>query len=192
MAENNSDNNKSVSRRRFLCAAAAGLSSIIGTFVMAGVSDKKRYWQINTQKCIECERCAVECVLSPSAVKCLHIYQKCGYCDLCSGYFIQGATTLDTAAENQLCPTGALKRTFIEEPYFEYTVDENLCIGCGRCVKNCRAFGNASLVLQIRQDLCVNCNQCKIALACPAQAISEVSEDNLYMLDSKIEAKDKS
>jgi len=192
MAQNNSDKNNSLSRQRFLYAAVASLSSIVGTFVLAGVSDKKHYWQINTQKCMECERCAVECVLSPSAVKCLHIYQKCGYCDLCSGYFIQGATTLDTAAENQLCPTGALKRTFIEEPYFEYTVDEKLCIGCGRCVKNCRAFGNASLVLQIRQDLCVNCNQCKIALACPAQAISEVSADNLYMLGNKIEAKNRS
>jgi electron transport complex protein RnfB len=188
--QNNSKNNSNktkMSRRGFFTRAIITTGSIIAGAVLAD-NKSKSYWQIDPSKCIECELCASECVLKPSAVKCLHQYQKCGYCDLCSGYFIQGATRLDTGAENQLCPTGALQRTFIEEPYFEYLIDEELCIGCGRCVKNCRAFGNASLVLQVRHDLCVNCNQCKIALACPAQAFRKVVEPDLYMLDRQQEA----
>ncbi|MBF0543074.1 MAG: ferredoxin [Candidatus Riflebacteria bacterium] len=143
-------------------------------------------WQLDPQKCIQCEKCAAECVLTPSAVKCVHIFKKCGYCDLCSGYFIKGATNLNTAAENQLCPTGALKRTYVEEPFFQYTIDEALCLGCGKCVKNCRAFGNSSLILQIKHDLCLNCNQCKIALSCPSGAFKRVSAQSPYLFDGKI------
>lgn len=184
MSENKKDKN-TISRRKFLTSSIVGIGSVFTAFALTQNSTKNSYWQIDPQKCIECERCSTECVLALSAVKCMHVYEKCGYCDLCSGYFKKGATTLDTAAENQLCPTGALKRTFIEEPYFEYMVDEKLCIGCGRCVKNCRAFGNASLVLQIRHDICVQCNECRIATACPAQAIQRVSNDKIYLLDRK-------
>ena len=42
-------------------------------------------------------------------------------------------------------PDRAIRRTFVEEPYFEYTIDERLCIGCGKCVKGCNTFGNGSL-----------------------------------------------
>ena len=138
-------------------------------------------WQLDPAKCIQCGNCATSCVLNPSAVKCMHLYEKCGYCDLCSGYFIQGATRLNTGAENQLCPTGALERKFIEEPYFEYKVIDRLCVGCGRCVETCSAFGNASLILQVRHDLCLNCNECAIAVACPAQAFYKVQAKNPYL-----------
>lgn len=131
-------------------------------------------WQIDVDKCIQCGLCATTCVLTPSAVKCVHVFSHCGYCDLCSGYFIKDARNLDTAAENQLCPVGAIKRRFIEDPYFEYTIDEDLCLGCGRCVKSCAAYGNGSLTLQVRHDRCVNCNECSIARQCPAGAFSRV------------------
>jgi electron transport complex protein RnfB len=178
-----------ITRRGLFSRSLLAAGSLLTGLSLASGKEEKFYWQLDPKKCIECELCSSECVLKPSAVKCMHIYQKCGYCDLCSGYFIQGATTLDTAAENQLCPTGALQRTFIEEPYFEYLVDENLCVGCGRCVKNCRAFGNASLILQVRHDLCVNCNECRIGLACPSQAFKRVPASELYLMDSKIEVK---
>ncbi len=188
------DNNKSkkasgISRRQFLYWLAAGTASVwtLGKVWVPQVS--AHTWQIDPLKCIQCEKCATACVLQPSAVKCFHLYAKCGYCDLCSGYFIQGATTLDTAAENQLCPTGALRRKFIEEPYFEYYVDKDLCIGCGRCAKTCRAFGNSSLMLQVSHDLCVNCNQCAIALACPADALQRVPVDSPYLLDIDVKEK---
>lgn len=139
-------------------------------------------WQLDPKKCVQCGRCATACVMSPSAVKCVHAYAICGYCDLCSGYFIEKATKLDTAAENQLCPTSAIKRTFIEDPYFEYTIIEDRCIGCGKCVKGCAAFGNGSLYLQVRHDRCKNCNICAIAEVCPAQAFKRVPVSEPYIL----------
>jgi electron transport complex protein RnfB len=119
--------------------------------------------------------------MTPSAVKCIHVYDMCGYCDLCGGYFRPEVKELTTAAENQLCPTSAIRRKFIEDPYFQYDIDEALCIGCGKCVKGCGSFGNGSLQLQVRHDLCQNCNQCAIAVACPADAFSRVPADNPYI-----------
>jgi electron transport complex protein RnfB len=105
----------------------------------------------------------------------------CGYCDFCPGYLRQGAKTYNTGAENQLCPTGAIKRKFIEEPYFEYTIDEKLCDGCSKCVKGCVDFGNGSLYLQIMQNLCVGCNQCAIARKCPSDAVIRVPATEPYI-----------
>jgi electron transport complex protein RnfB len=146
------------------------------------LANRQFVWQLDPAKCIQCGRCATNCVLTPSAVKCTHVYAMCGYCDLCGGYFKPGTSTLTTAAENQLCPTNALKRHFIEEPFFEYTIDEELCIGCGKCVKGCGAFGNGSLQLQVRHDRCVNCNHCSIARNCPAEAFSRVPAGDPYLL----------
>ena len=139
-------------------------------------------WQIDPDVCVQCGNCETECVLAPSAVKCVHAFDVCGYCDLCSGYLQQGATALNTSAESRLCPTDAIIRTYIEDPYYEYVIDEALCIACGRCVKGCSAFGNGSLFLQIRHDRCVNCNACSIARRCPSGAIRRVSADTPYLL----------
>jgi electron transport complex protein RnfB len=112
----------------------------------------------------------------------------CGYCDLCGGYFRPETKDLTTAAENQLCPTSAIKRKYIEDPFFQYDIDEALCIGCAKCVKGCGSFGNGSLQLQVRQNLCDNCNECAIARDCPAGAFSRVPSDSPYIFsgyDSK-------
>lgn len=174
------------SRRKFLREGfwTAGLAALAaaGAAVFAKSGKKKYVWQIDPEKCIACGNCATHCVLNESAVKCVHAYAMCGYCDLCTGYFVPEPKALDTAAENQLCPTGAIKRTFVEDPYFEYTIDEELCIGCGKCVKGCSAFGNGSLFLQVRHDRCLNCNECAIAVACPAQAYKRVPADDPYLL----------
>lgn len=139
-------------------------------------------WQIDPFKCVQCGRCADRCVKTPSAVKCVHAYDLCGYCDLCGGYLKPDAIAQATGAESQLCPTAAIKRKFIEEPYFEYEIIEDLCIGCAKCVAGCTAFGNGSLHLQIRHDLCDNCNECAIARVCPADAIIRVPADQPYMI----------
>lgn len=144
-------------------------------------------WQIDPDKCTQCGRCATHCVLTPSAVKCFHSYSICGYCDLCGGYLRPDAKGRNTGAENQLCPTAALKRKFIENPYYQYTVDEKLCIGCGKCVKGCDMFGNGSLYLQVKHDLCVNCNECAIARACPSDAFRRVPVSDPYLLKSNQE-----
>jgi len=137
-------------------------------------------WQIDPLLCTQCGQCETNCVMTLSAVKCMHSFEMCGYCDLCSGFLRQGVKILDTAAENQLCPTAAITRKFVEEPYFEYTIDEKLCNACGKCVKGCTDFGNGSLHLQIKHELCKNCNQCSIAISCPSEAISRVPLSQAY------------
>jgi Na+-translocating ferredoxin:NAD+ oxidoreductase subunit B len=165
----------------FLCGQCAEKESCT---LPEAVASRQYVWQLDPTKCIQCGRCATNCVLTQSAVKCTHVFAMCGYCDLCGGYFKQGTTTLNTGAENQLCPTNAIKRRFIEDPFFEYTIDEELCIGCGKCVKGCVAFGNGSLQLQVKHNLCDNCNQCSIARSCPAQAFSRVPVHDPYLLKS--------
>jgi electron transport complex protein RnfB len=158
-------------------AAVAGIAGIAAT--RAG--RERTVWQIDPEICTQCGKCATECVLQPSAVKCMHAFTMCGYCTLCFGYFEPEAPALNEGGENQLCPTGAIKRTFVEDPYYEYTIDKDLCIGCGRCVKNCTDFGNGSLHLQVRHDLCVNCNDCAIARACPVDALRQIPATQAYL-----------
>jgi len=184
-------NNKNIyqSRRDFVRKAG---KIIVFTPVVAlpviltkKVSASGNVWQIDPHKCTQCGQCKTHCVLTPSSVKCVHAYVMCGYCDLCGGYLRQGVKTISTGAENQLCPTAAITRKFVEEPYFEYTINEDLCDGCGKCVKGCADFGNGSLYLQINQDLCVNCNECAIARNCPSEAISRIPDDMQYLLKEK-------
>jgi len=177
---------KSMERRRFIrsgmqIALGVSLSGLAGFSLLKSTS-KDMVWQLDPFKCVQCGRCATECVVTPSAVKCVHAYNLCGYCDLCGGYLKPDANARSTAAENQLCPTAAIKRRYIEEPYFEYVIDEKLCIGCAKCVAGCTSFGNGSLHLQVRHDLCKNCNECAIARVCPADAFQRVSVDTPYMI----------
>ena len=147
------------------------------------------FWQIDPDKCVQCGKCETECILPQSAVKCVHQYASCGYCDLCRGYLQDKHTGRDTAGENLRCPTDAITRTYIEDPYFEYNIDEEKCIGCGRCVKGCLSFGNGSLFLQVRRDLCKNCNECRIAKSCPADAFVRVPADHPYIYRKPPEVK---
>jgi len=154
----------------------------IGTAAVTNASGQKYVWQIDPIKCNQCGRCATDCVQTPSAVKCIHAYDLCGYCDLCGGYLKPNANKKQTGAENQLCPAAAIERRYIEEPYFEYIINEDLCFGCAKCVKGCDSFGNGSLHLQIRHDLCDNCNECAIARVCPTDAISRVPAEEPYLI----------
>ncbi len=178
------------SRRDFVRKAGKILviAPVIALPIVLGrkVTASGNVWQIDPHKCTQCGQCKTNCVLTPSAVKCMHNYRMCGYCDLCGGYLRQGTKTISTAAENQLCPTAAINRTFVEEPYFQYTINEDLCDGCGKCVLGCKDFGNGSLYLQINQDLCVNCNECAIARNCPSDAISRIPDKEQYIHKEKI------
>jgi Na+-translocating ferredoxin:NAD+ oxidoreductase subunit B len=185
---------KKYDRREFLTNSgrfvlgfgALGLAGLAARNSMGG----QLVWQIDPFKCTFCGRCATHCVLSESAVKCVHAYDLCGYCDLCGGYYKPGVTNLNTGAENMLCPTAAIERKFIEEPYFEYEIKEDLCIGCAKCVAGCTSFGNGSLHLQIRHDRCVDCNECAIARVCPSDAISRVPANQPYLIKGDFVAKD--
>lgn len=177
-----------MNRRNFFSIVLRGATAVGLGGVVAGLVRKARadgtVWQIDPWKCTQCGKCATECVLELSAVKCVHSFDMCGYCRLCSGYFEPQPNNLNTAAENQLCPTGAIFRTYVEDPYYEYTINEPLCVGCAKCVKGCSMFGNGSLQLQIRHDRCLNCNECSIARACPADAIHRVPSALPYKFKS--------
>ena len=184
MAENT--NKKGLNRREFLTRSlqisiGAGLG-LAGIQLFRKSTVDNYVWQLDMKKCIQCGRCATNCVKTPSAVKCIHVYDMCGYCDLCGGYFRPKSKNLTTAAENQLCPTAAIERRFIEEPFFEYHINEDLCIGCGKCVAGCGSFGNGSLQLQVNPHLCDNCNQCSIARNCPTEAFKRVPNSKPYLL----------
>ena len=175
---------KLIKRRQFIKGLARyslgfALAGLLG-FSLKKASNKQWVWQIDSFKCTSCGRCATHCVLNPSAVKALHGYDLCGFCDLCGGYYKPGHIARDTAAENLLCPTNAIERKFVEEPYYEYKVNNELCIGCAKCVAGCTAFGNGALHLQIKHDICSNCNECAIARVCPSDAIKRVPSDKAY------------
>ena len=178
-------NKKNGSRREFVKRAgklAMAVPVLSLPVILAGRTHIKGYvWQIDPFKCTSCEQCKTGCVMTPSAVKCANAFPMCGYCDFCPGFLRQGAKKYETGAENQLCPVGAIKRKFVEEPYFEYAIDEKLCDGCSKCVKACFDFGNGSLYLQIMHNLCLNCNQCAIARICPSDAIIRVPAAEPYM-----------
>jgi electron transport complex protein RnfB len=177
-------------RREFLHDGmrVAGLVALgtTGGFLVGrqGSADDTR-WQLDPNKCVACENCATKCVLDESAVKCMQFFDMCGYCEICTGYFDPNYRELNTAAENQMCPTGAVVRTFVEEKagqkFFEYTIDAAACIGCGKCVKGC-ALMNGSLYLQVDQERCLNCNECAIAASCPTQAFDRVPAERPYRL----------
>ena len=175
---------QNLSRRGFLgegmrVAAMTGIGGVVGALSWSS-SAETTVWQIDPQKCVRCGQCATACVLEHSAVKCVQMYEICGYCELCTGYFIPDPIELNTGAENQLCPTGAIVREFIEDPYFEYSINEDLCIGCAKCVEGCVRFGNGSFYLQVRHDLCLNCNECSIARVCAGDAFRRVPRSQAY------------
>jgi Na+-translocating ferredoxin:NAD+ oxidoreductase subunit B len=182
--------NVKLDRRRFLgdnvrAASAAGILGLAGWLTAKKGGNKNLVWQIDPDKCIACGHCQTHCVLDESAVKAVQCFSLCGYCDVCTGFFPIKDYTLDTGAENQLCPTDAIRRKFIEEKsgqrFFEYTIDESLCIGCGKCVAGCKLM-NGSLYLQVRHDRCQNCNECSIAVQCPSKAFIRVNEDQPNIL----------
>ncbi len=161
-------------------AGIVGLAAWLGS-KKAATADAT-VWQIDPERCIGCGGCSYRCVLTVSAVKCFHNFAMCGYCDLCTGFFDPQPIARNAGAENQLCPTGAIQRTPVEDPFYEYIIDPDLCVGCGKCVDGCFSLGNGSLFLQIDQNLCAQCNQCAIALHCPSKAIQKVAASQPYCL----------
>jgi electron transport complex protein RnfB len=156
-----------------------GLGSAAG--VLARRAGADTVYQVDPQRCTTCDLCRTACVLSLSAVKAVNDFDRCGYCMLCPAYYdVASVPDARGIPLGKVCPRDALKRKIVgtvdeEDPnnnYYEYTIDEALCDGCGKCVKACMPpAGNGSLRLEIRYDRCLECNSCAIAVACPDLAI---------------------
>jgi ferredoxin len=169
-------------------AALVGLGGVAA--LLARRAGAEGAWQIDPQLCINsrlglhqpdaCEVCALRCVLPLSAVRAVNDHARCGRCYVCPAYFdIKSALGPDGLPSQKLCPRDAISRTPIglidpDDPantYYEYVIDEHKCNGCGRCVLGCKEpAGLSSIRLEVRYDLCLDCNRCSIAQACPKLA----------------------
>ncbi len=98
-------------------------------------------------------------------------------------YDVRSPVGPDGLPTKKLCPRDAIERTVIGDvdPYdplnnfYEYTIDEDKCNGCGQCVMECKdPAGLGSIRLEVRYDLCLRCNQCTIATNCPEEAYCRV------------------
>jgi ferredoxin len=169
-------------------ATLAGLGGLAALLVRKASAEGA--WQLDPGRCVNsrlgavgvpvCERCATECVLGLSAVRAVNDHSRCGRCYICPAYFdIRSAVNRDGLPSQKLCPRDAIERKPIGEidprdpanNFYEYVIDEYRCNGCGRCVMGCKEpAGLSSIRLAVRYDLCLDCNRCAIAQACPDDA----------------------
>ena len=181
------------SRRDVLGHAVRG-SALVGLGGLAAYlargSGAEGAWQLNWERCVNsrlgalgvdvCELCSTKCVLPLSAVRAVNDYAKCGRCYICPAYYdVKSAITEEGLPSQKLCPRDAIERKPIGEidpddpanNFYEYIIDEKLCIGCGICVMACKEpAGLSSIRIEVRHDVCLSCNRCSIAIACPDEA----------------------
>ncbi len=85
------------SRRDFLALSIRSAALVALGGGAAALATRRSHdgglWQIDPAKCIACGKCATSCVLKPSAARCFHTFEMCGYCNLCTGYFQPDADT---------------------------------------------------------------------------------------------------
>ena len=186
-------NDNTMNRREMIGHTARG-TAFLGLAGMTGFLSLKAHktyaWEIDTSLCINsklgalgvdvCDLCASECVVALSAVRAVNEFSKCGRCYICPAYFkITSAVGPDGLPSEKVCPRDAIKREAIgwvdpDDPannFYEYTIDEEKCNGCGRCIMECKEpAGLGSICLEVRHDDCLNCNRCSIAIACPEEA----------------------
>jgi len=189
---------KKYTRREVLGHAARGaaLVGLGGTAGLLSLKANKTYaWTIDPLKCANsqlgltdaeyCELCATDCVITLSAVRAVNTFSQCGRCYICPGYYkITSAVGPDGLPSEKICPRDAIERKAIgwidpDDPannFYEYTIDEEKCNGCGRCVMECKEpAGLGSIRLEVRHNVCLDCNRCSIASVCPEEAFDRRS-----------------
>jgi electron transport complex protein RnfB len=139
-------------------------------------------WQVDPEKCLYCGKCATACVRKPSAVKALNDQKKCSNCVVCYGHITDTHIASDKINSDgeRVCPYDAVVRVNFSggvDGMFLYENDPERCIGCAKCVKRCNQHGTKSMFLAIRPDLCLGCNECSIAVACPHNAVERIPRE---------------
>lgn len=152
-------------------------------------------WQIDPEKCLYCGLCETACVRKPSAAKAVNDQKKCSNCVVCYGHISDSkidSDKIDSEGE-RVCPHNAVVRKNFSggvDGMFLYSNDPKNCVGCAKCVKRCNEHGSKSMFLVIRPDLCLGCNECAIAVACPHDAIERIPREPVddyrgdYLFDS--------
>lgn len=149
------------------------------------VAQARRFaWQIDPEKCASCGLCETTCVRKPSAVKALNDPKKCSNCVVCYGHITDKHIDSDKidSGGKRVCPVNAVTRINFSggaDGLFLYAQDPKLCIACGQCTKRCNSHGTKSMFLAIRPDLCLGCNECAIAVACPHDAIERIPRETV-------------
>lgn len=179
--------NRRSTRRQFLDGSlrVVGLVGLGGAALhLSRGAARETVFQIDPNRCTACDLCRTSCVLSFSAVKAVNNFKKCGYCMLCPAYFdIESDTDRKGMPTGKVCPRDAIQRRVVgevdeEDPnnnYYEYSIDETRCDGCGKCVLACKPpMGNGSLRLEIRYNHCLECNSCSIQVACQDSAVIRI------------------
>ncbi len=190
-----------LTRRDVLGHAARGTGLLVlggAAVYLTNKAGAEGVWQIDPTKCVNirlgatgvevCEQCATTCVLPLSAVRAVNEYSKCGRCCICPAYFdVTSEVDSDGLPSGKLCPRDAIQREPIGEVdpddplnnFYEYIIDKTLCNGCGNCVMACKEpAGLSSIRLEVRHDLCLDCNRCAIAQTCPDDAIAQKLAEN--------------
>ena len=190
------------SRREFIDRSFrfVGLAGIGGAAALLGRRAKSNtVFQVDPSRCIACDLCRTSCVLSHSAVKAVNEFSKCGYCQLCPAYYdVTSQPDEKGLPTGKTCPQDAFKRRVVgkvdqedaNNNYYEYTIDETLCDGCGKCVKACKPpAGNGSLHLEVRYNRCDECDACAIQRVCPESAIIRIPTPGLSPAEGRSEVK---
>lgn len=186
----------SKSRRNFLRMAghAAGGVALAGATVRifsppaedaVYIPQARRFaWQIDPEKCRSCGICETACVRKPSAAKAINDQKKCSNCVVCYGHISNlsiESERIDSDGE-RICPHDAVVRKNYcggINGMFLYSHDHGLCTGCAKCVEACNSHGTKSMFMVIRPDLCLGCNECSIAGACPHDAIERIPRESV-------------
>ncbi|MDH3982094.1 MAG: hypothetical protein OES84_04245 [Kiritimatiellaceae bacterium] len=182
------------SRRNFIrisghVAGGLGLTALAARIFSPPAEDaefipqNRRFaWQINPDKCRNCNACEIACVRKPSAAKALNDPKKCSNCVVCYGHIKNKhieSDKIDSHGE-RICPYNAvLRKNFcggIDGMYL-YSHNHAKCTGCAKCVKKCNEEGTGSMFMVIRPDLCLGCNECAIAVACPHDAVERIPRE---------------